>query len=1175
VLSHCCNEPNASGGSPPESSIALATFAGFNQSDLNGFVAHNGMAYYYNVFRIDGTSGEPGTECNIGASGCATVTVDDEATLDIEYSTASSNSYGSYLDTAHVFMYEGANDLYNTYADIYNFMLNDGHAKVMSTSWSGTEATSGNDLTYWEDADDAIYTNMVAAGWTLIGDADDQGSTGNCSTISVNFPASDPNFIAAGGTELGLYSNGDWDGEVAWTGGTNPGDCGSNDGGGGGGVSAVFAQPYWQNTYSSLGSKRLMPDISLNAGGIGENYYYNGTLSPVGGTSIVAPELAGFFAQENSYLDYIGNVCGSEGNTACSPVGLANPYFYEASTSGSHVPFYDITSGCTSNDATIANDLTAWCAGTGYDLATGLGSANMMQLAWGINWELIPAYGLPAITFNSTPPTNTWLNSDQIVGWTVADTNTDTSITATPSGIAGFTQGWDSIPSDSYSEPHGGSGDSFYSGPEFAFATSGCLSFNGDGGCSAGGGQGCHTVYVEAWDNQGRTSTQGYGPVCYDTVAPTVTPSTNPPTSGTVWVNKSVTVTLAASDPGGSNASGIQTTYYGIDSGCVPGNVGACTTYSGPFVEAAAGQNYIYYFTVDNAGNTSPQAYIWVSIDETAPTTTATLGGTVLSGSTYDTAVSVTLNASDTGGSGVAHTYYTLDGGAQTTYSGSAFNVSTIGGHTVKYWSVDAAGNVESTHTLTFTIYSQTTATLVASPSTVYQGQSVKMTATIGAQLAGAPTPTGSVIFYNGSTNLGTVALSGGTASLSTTSLPAGALTLQVTYTPTGDYVTTNSAPFDETVNADTAAMTSPAPGSILTGASATFNWTAGYGVTQYNVHIGTTGVGSTNVATSGSLTTLNYTASNIPTIGGTLYVRLYSFISGAWQYVDYTYTEANLSAPAVMSTPAPNSTLTGSSATFTWTTGSNVTQYNIHVGTTGAGSSNILSSGTLHTTSDAVTGIPTIGGTLYVRLYSFINGAWQYNDYTYTEYNTPTPAAMSTPAPSSTLTGSSATFTWTAGVGVTEYNLHVGTTGAGSTNIIASGDLTTLSDTVSGIPTTGGTLYVRLYSLISGAWQYHDYTYTEFTSAVPAVMVSPTPSSTLTGSSVTFTWTAGTGVTEYNLHVGTTGAGSTNIAASGDLTTLTDTISGIPTTGGTLYVRLYSLISGAWQYHDYTYTEQ
>lgn len=117
-----------------------------------------------------------------------------------------------------------------------------------------------------------------------------------------------------------------------------------------------------------------------------------------------------------------------------------------------------------------------------------------------------------------------------------------------------------------------------------------------------------------------------------------------------------------------------------------------------------------------------------------------------------------------------------------------------------------------------------------------------------------------------------------------------------------------------------------------------------------------------------------------------TLYVRLYSYIAGAWQYTDYTYTEAKTSAQAVMTSPAPGSPLIGSSATFTWTPGRNVTQYNLHVGTTGVGSTNIATSGNLTATSYNVSGIPVTGGTLYVRLYSFIAGAWQFTDYTYTE---------------------------------------------------------------------------------------------------------------------------------------------------------------------------------------------
>jgi hypothetical protein len=70
--------------------------------------------------------------------------------------------------------------------------------------------------------------------------------------------------------------------------------------------------------------------------------------------------------------------------------------------------------------------------------------------------------------------------------------------------------------------------------------------------------------------------------------------------------------------------------------------------------------------------------------------------------------------------------------------------------------------------------------------------------------------------------------------------------------------------------------------------------------------------------------------------------------------------------------------------------------------------------------------------------------------------------------------------FTWSGGIGVTEYELWVGTTGVGSSNINYPGATTTTSETVSGLPSSGGgTVYVRLYSKINGAWQYHDYTYT------------------------------------------------------------------------------------------------
>lgn len=72
----------------------------------------------------------------------------------------------------------------------------------------------------------------------------------------------------------------------------------------------------------------------------------------------------------------------------------------------------------------------------------------------------------------------------------------------------------------------------------------------------------------------------------------------------------------------------------------------------------------------------------------------------------------------------------------------------------------------------------------------------------------------------------------------------------------------------------------------------------------------------------------------------------------------------------------------------------------------------------------------------------------------------------------------------------------------------------------------------------------------------------------------MTFIWTGGVDVQDYELYVGTLEVGSDNVYNSGTMNGTTATIT-IPTTGATLYVRLRQRINGAWQNSDYTYIEQ
>ncbi|HIG99067.1 MAG TPA: hypothetical protein HA258_00660 [Thermoplasmata archaeon] len=89
------------------------------------------------------------------------------------------------------------------------------------------------------------------------------------------------------------------------------------------------------------------------------------------------------------------------------------------------------------------------------------------------------------------------------------------------------------------------------------------------------------------------------------------------------------------------------------------------------------------------------------AVDNTPPITTCTLAGTQ-EGGVYTSDVTVTLNAVD-GQSGVNYTMYKLDSADYNIYTGP-FVVAADGTHTVLFYSVDNAGNIENEKTSSFTI---------------------------------------------------------------------------------------------------------------------------------------------------------------------------------------------------------------------------------------------------------------------------------------------------------------------------------------------------------------------------------------------------------------------------------------------------------------------------------------
>ena len=82
----------------------------------------------------------------------------------------------------------------------------------------------------------------------------------------------------------------------------------------------------------------------------------------------------------------------------------------------------------------------------------------------------------------------------------------------------------------------------------------------------------------------------------------------------------------------------------------------------------------------------------------------------------------------------------------------------------------------------------------------------------------------------------------------------------------------------------------------------------------------------------------------------------------------------------------------------------------------------------------------------------------------------------------------------------MTQYQLWLGTTGVASQNlgVYTAGQTTasSISVNVTGLPTSGATVYALLYTYVQGVWTVSYYTYTEATTAAAVSALSCTNSS-------------------------------------------------------------------------------
>ena len=229
-----------------------------------------------------------------------------------------------------------------------------------------------------------------------------------------------------------------------------------------------YPKPAWQSGVSGIPADgvRDLPDVSLMAGNgtWGSFYVYcqsdalptgacdvNNAIQGAGGTSFASPIFAGMMAlvQQNTASQQ-GNVNYVLYKLAASQYGASNAasctspnaspgnacMFYDITDGTNAVPCYNGTTNCKSAVATDTYGiLPGYDAGSGYDLATGLGSVNAYNLVEG--WGSATTTFLPtSTTIAPSGPTTAAYGSSLTVAVAVGAI---APATGTPSGDVGIT----------------------------------------------------------------------------------------------------------------------------------------------------------------------------------------------------------------------------------------------------------------------------------------------------------------------------------------------------------------------------------------------------------------------------------------------------------------------------------------------------------------------------------------------------------------------------------------------------------------------------------------------------------------------------------------------------------------------------------------------------------------
>ncbi len=335
--------------------IVLPEFAAFSRRDVQTYMNCVGYRGKLSVVNVDNT---PPSSAN------------HEADLDIEmvaglaldanivvYQTDSGNDYNVF--------WQRFQDVFNRISDDYS---NHAQPVLVSVSWGDTEGyLTTNMLKSIDNTLETLTTVEHVNVFVASGDCGAYDSRDYPNTLDVGFPGSDPYVIGVGGTFLYVDEQGRRTREIAWDEDPRKNPTCENEWGSGGGLSAVFARPAWQQGYPGIQNKysndfRQVPDVAASA--YYDSVFFDGQWYYSGGTSAAAPIWASGYALVEQAL------ASQTGYYVAGPAVL----YTLASKYASSQPFYDIVKG---------NNLY-YLATPGWDFTSGLGSPNMAGIYQGL-----------------------------------------------------------------------------------------------------------------------------------------------------------------------------------------------------------------------------------------------------------------------------------------------------------------------------------------------------------------------------------------------------------------------------------------------------------------------------------------------------------------------------------------------------------------------------------------------------------------------------------------------------------------------------------------------------------------------------------------------------------------------------------------------------------------------